>query len=160
MLIEYTAIPEDSKVWIYPSSRKFYPNEIDLIKKQLIAFLENWKQNDQKIETGYVLKYNRFLVIFTSSKTPVTTNSINALVTFIIELQNEYSVELLDKMNACFKQGEHVQYKDLKAFKQLIKGKAVNKRTVIFDNLVTTKNEFEEFWEVPASESWYSNLFK
>ena len=66
----------------------------------------------------------------------------------------------MDKMNACFKQGEYVQYKDLKDFKKLIKDKGVNKNTIVFDNLISTKMEFDEYWEVPASESWYGNMFK
>ncbi len=160
MIIEYAEIPEDSKVWIYPSSRKFYQNEIEDLESKIKTFLSDWKQDGQAIESSFVLKYNRFIVVFTSSNTPVLTNSVNELVAFIIGLQNEYSIELLDKMNACFKQGEHVQYKDLKAFKQLIKDKGVNKNTIVFDNLITTKSEFEEYWEVPAHESWYGNIFK
>ena len=45
-------------------------------------------------------------------------------------------------------------------FKKLIKDKAVNKNTLVFDNLISSKYEFDHFWEVPACESWYKNFFK
>jgi hypothetical protein len=76
-------------------------------------------------------------------------------VSFILELQNKYNIELLDKMNVCFKQGEFVQYKELKDFKKLLKNKAVTSKTIIFDNLITTKHDFDNFWEVTIEDSWY-----
>lgn len=160
MLIKYDTLPEDSKVWIYPSSRKFYATEIDDLENKIKNFIDTWKQDGDNIHASYQLKYNRFITIFTSSEQSISTEAINELVAFILVLQLEHEVELLDKMNVCFKQGEHVQYKDLKTFKSLIKGKAVNKKSIVFDNLVTTKSEFEDFWEIPVTESWYKNLFK
>lgn len=160
MLTNYDDLPEDSKVWIYPSSRKFYPTEIEGLEEKIKSFIGSWSQDGVVIQASYLLKYNRIITVFTSSEQAISTTAINELVAFIIKLQQEYEVELLDKMNVCFKQGEHVQYKDLKSFKTLIKGKAVNKNTIVFDNLVTTKSEFEEFWEIPVTESWYKNLFK
>jgi hypothetical protein len=160
MLTNYESLSQDSKVWIYPSSRKFYPTEIEGVEKKVKEFIDSWKQEENNIQATYQLHYNRIISIFTSSEHTISTSAINKLVEFIINLQQEYEVELLDKMNVCFKQGEHVQYKDLKSFKTLIKGKAVNKNTVVFDNMVTTKGEFEEHWEVPVTESWYKNLFK
>ena len=159
MLTNYESLSQDSKVWIYPSSRKFYPTEIEGVEKKVKEFIDSWKQEENNIQASYQLHYNRIITIFTSSEHVISTSAINELVEFIINLQQEYEVELLDKMNVCFKQGEHVQYKDLKSFKTLIKGKAVNKNTIVFDNLVSTKHEFLEYWETPASESWYGNMF-
>ena len=88
----------------------------------------------------------------------VTSQDMDVLVGFILELQNTYEVELLDRMNVCFKQGEYVQYKELKDFKKLVKNKAVNAETIIFDNLITSKVDFENHWEVTIEDSWYSRF--
>jgi len=66
---------------------------------------------------------------------------------------------LLDKVNVCFKQGQYVQLKEIPAFKLLIKNKGVSKKTVVFDNMINTKFEFDGSWEVPAGESWLSHFF-
>jgi len=160
MQTDYKALPEDSKVWIFPSNRKFYSNEIEPLQKKISCFLKEWKQNNKAIVSEYLIKYDRFIIIFTSSKTTITTDSINKLINFIKSLEKEHLVALLDKMNVCFKQGTYIQYKELKEFKKLVKTRAVSKNTIVFDNLITNKKEFETFWEVPACESWYGNLFK
>ena len=36
----------------------------------------------------------------------------------LAQMQEKFDVMLLDKMNVCFKQGEFVQYKELKDFKK------------------------------------------
>jgi len=61
-------------------------------------------------------------------------------------------------MNVSFKNGEFVAYKQLIDFKKMVKQKAVSPTTIVFNNLVNTKLEYEEFWEVPMIESWHSRL--
>ena len=63
-------------------------------------------------------------------------------------------------MNVSYKQGDFVAYKSLIDFKQMAKDKAVSKNTIVFNNLVTTIAEFNESWEVPASDSWHSRFVK
>ena len=42
----------------------------------------------------------------------------------------------------------------------MAKDGAVGKKTIVFNNLVNTKEEYLEHWEVPAIESWHSRFFK
>jgi len=159
MLVSYDSLPEDSKVWIFPSSRKFYPDELQLIEEKLASFIADWKSLDKEFKVSYKIKYNRFVVFIADVKEiTLTTQDIDVLIGFVISLQTKLNVDLLDKMNVCFKQGEFVQYKDLKEFKALLKNKSVSKKTIVFDNLVETKVEFENYWEVPITESWYNRM--
>lgn len=146
MFVDFTEIPEDAKVWVYPSSRKFYPGEIEAIEEKLKAFILSWKSEDETFKASYKFLHNRF-IIFTADDvaTELSNEDIDASVSFILELQSTYEVELLDRMNVCFKQGEHVQYKELKDFKKLLKNKALTGKSIIFDNLITTKQDFENF---------------
>jgi hypothetical protein len=161
MLVEYTSLPETAKVWIYPSNRKFYDTEIDGLHKKIKTFLKSWKANDATFNVSYQLLYNRFIVLFADvSNVALSNTDIDTSVQFILQIQQEHKVELLDRMNVCFKQGEFVQYKELKDFKKLLKNRAVTGKSIVFDNLVTTKEEFENYWEVPISESWYGRFLK
>ena len=45
-------------------------------------------------------------------------------------------------------------------FKKMAKNKAVSLKTIVFNHLVQTKAEYNDFWEVPASESWHARFFK
>ncbi|WP_299665894.1 ABC transporter ATPase [uncultured Polaribacter sp.] len=161
MFVDFKEIPEDAKVWIYPSSRKFYPNEIEEIEEKIKTFVENWKSDDEDFKASYQFLHNRFIVFAADDIAKALTHTdIDASVSFILGLQQVYEVELLDKMNVCFKQGKFVQYKDLKDFKKLLKNKALTGKTIIFDNLITTKQDFENFWEIPIEESWYHRFLK
>tara|TARA_B110001450_G_C17239861_1_gene326997 strand:+ start:76 stop:243 length:168 start_codon:yes stop_codon:yes gene_type:complete len=46
MFVDFEEIPEDAKVWVYPSSRKFYPNEIEVIEEKIKKFIESWKSDE------------------------------------------------------------------------------------------------------------------
>ena len=156
MFVDYKSISNEAKVWVYPSSRKFYPAEIPEIEQQLKKFVENWKLEDENFKVSYQFLYNRFIILVADdSETALTNADIDASVAFILQLQETYKVALLDKMNACFKQGEYVQYKELKDFKKLLKNKAVTAKTIIFDNLINNKEDLENYWELAIEDSWY-----
>ena len=90
--------------------------------------------------------------------TTLTTKDIDESVSFILKLQNKYNIELLDRMNVCFKQGEFIQYKDLKEFKSLLKNRAITKNTIIFDNLISNNHDFKNYWEISIEDSWYNRF--
>lgn len=156
-MVDFNTLSEEARVWIYPCNRKFYPQEIEEVKQKIENFINNWKESTD-LQASYQLLYNRFIIFSTENDVEISNKDIDKQVAFILQLQQEYEVELLDKMNVCFKQGEYTQYKDVKEFKKLIKNKSVNSKTVVFDNLVQTKYDLEHFWEVPITESWYNRF--
>ncbi|WP_299835091.1 ABC transporter ATPase [uncultured Tenacibaculum sp.] len=157
MIVPFKDLSEEAKIWIYPSSRKFYPQEVEPIKNKIEDFLNSWIA-DKEAEVAFTLLYNRFIVFSVEEGVVISNQDLDKQVMFILELQKEYEIELLDKMNVCFKQGEFVQYKEVKEFKKLLKNKSVNSKTVVFDNLVQTKYDFDNFWEVSITESWYNRF--
>jgi hypothetical protein len=64
----------------------------------------------------------------------------------------------MDKMNVTFYNGDFIAHKTLTDFRKMAKNRSVSKNTVVFNNLVNTKIEYEENWEVPASESWHNRF--
>ena len=158
MYIDQNLLEEEARVWVYPSSRKFYPQEIDEVKGKIHDFVSAWKSEDDNFKASYQLLHDRFVVFYTDERSKLTLQDLDAQVAFILQLQTTYDVELLDKMNVCFKQGEFIQYKDVKAFKKLLKSKSVNAKTIVFDHLIQTKFDLENHWEVPITESWYNRF--
>ena len=154
MLKTIDSLSDASRVFIYPGSRKFYPKELPVIRKKLDEFCEAF----EGIELSYDIKYDRFLVFLVDEKTPLDLDHQNVLVDFIQGLEKEFTIILLDKVNVCFKQGAYVQLKEIPEFKKLIKNKGVSKNTIVFDLLINSKDEYEQFFEVPAKESWVSHF--
>ncbi|NUY79971.1 ABC transporter ATPase [Flavobacterium sp. MAH-1] len=160
MYVPFDTLPEDSRIWIYQSNRKFSDEEIAEIDKELQSFVENWAAHGSGLEASYQLKYNRFIILAINQETQAATGcSIDASVHFIQQIEKKYAVDLLDKMNVTFRNGEHIAHKTLMDFKKMAKEKAVTGNTIVFNNLVNTIGEWNEFWEVPANESWHSRFF-
>lgn len=158
MHIDFENLDANAKIYIYPSNQKFHPNQLDEINNLLNLFTENWSQR-HTINASATIKHQRFIIFGINDETPITTEILDEMVGFILEIQMAYDVVLIDKLNVCFKQGAYIQYKDVKEFKTLIKNKSVNKDTIVFDNLINTKEELDHNWEIPASESWYNRMF-
>lgn len=161
MLVDFNTLPEESRVWIYQANRSFTDEEIKEIESKLDVFIENWTAHGSDLHSGYLIKYKRFIVIaLNQSLNKATGCSIDASVHFIQQLEKDYNVDLMDKMNVSYKQGEFIAYKTLSDFKKMAKERAVSKNTIVFNNLVTNIAEFNENWEVPASDSWHSRFIK
>jgi chemotaxis regulatin CheY-phosphate phosphatase CheZ len=160
MYIPFENLPEESKIWIYQSNRKFSDDELLEIEKELQAFLEQWTAHGTSLEASFITKYNRFIIIAVNQEVQQATGcSIDKSVEFIQSLEQKYNVDLLDKMNVTYKQGEFLTHKSLLDFKRMAKEKAVSSNTIVFNNLVNTIEEWKENWEVPAEDSWHSRFF-
>ncbi len=161
MLVDFNILPETSKVWIYQSNRSFSESELEEITSNLDTFIENWTAHGSNLQAGYEIKYKRFIVLALNQNLNAASGcSIDASVHFIQQLENAYNVDLMDKMNVSYKQGEFIAYKSLIDFRKMAKQKAVSKNTIVFNNLVTNKAEYLENWEVPAKDSWHNRFLK
>ncbi len=160
MYVPFENLPPESKIWIYQSNRKFTDIEWETIETDLKTFIDSWAAHGTGLEASYLLKYNRFIILAVNQEVQMATGcSIDKSVEFIQSLERKYEVDLLDKMNVTFKLGEHIAHKPLIEFKKMAKEKAVSEKTIVFNNLVNTIEEWNDSWEVPAGDSWHSRFF-
>lgn len=160
MYIPFEDLPGHSKIWIYQANRKLSDNEVTEITEVTKEFVENWAAHGTSLEASFIVKYNRFIILAVNQDFHAATGcSIDSSVQFIQNLEAKYEIDLLDKMNVTYKTGEFIAFKTLIEFKQLAKSKSVSENTIVFNNLVNTIEEWQDFWEVPANESWHSRFF-
>ena len=160
MYVDFNTLPETSRIWIYQSSRSFTEDEINELNTRLKAFLSEWTAHGDALKAGFEIRYNRFIVIGLDQDVNAASGcSIDASVHFIQSLESLYEVDLMDRMNVSYRHGEYVAYKPLTDFKTMVKQRAVSKDTIVYNNLVATKAEYESNWEVPAGESWHARFF-
>ena len=161
MMSDFKTLSENSRIWIYQSNRSLTQQEKESISKLIENFLNNWNSHGVSLNSGFEIKYNRFIVIAQDQNTQNATGcSIDSMIHFIQKLEKKYNISLLDKLNVSYKQGDYIAYKSLKDFKKMVKDGAVSKNTIVFNNLVQTKLEYTNYWEVPAFESWHARFFK
>ncbi len=161
MLVPFSELPEDARIWIYQSNRPFTNEEAAAVKAACETFLSSWTAHGNDLHAGVDMPYNRFIIFGLDAQQGGASGcSIDSSVRFIQSLEAQYNVDLLDKMNVTYKQGLHVAHKTLIDFKKMAKDRSVSTNTIVFNNLVTTKAEYENYWEVPASESWHGQFMK
>ena len=159
MLVDFKMLPNTARVWIYQANRSFTVEELEEIKKRLDIFIEQWTAHGADLKAGYEIKYKRFITIALDQNLNQATGcSIDASVHFIQQLEQDYNVDLMDKMNVSFKQGEFVAYKALADFKKMAKNRSVSLNTIVFNNLVNNIAEYKTNWEVPAKDSWHNRF--
>lgn len=161
MFIPFHELPDSSRVWIYQANRSFSETELQEISSQLEHFITAWTAHGAHLKASFEIRYKRFIIIALDQELNAATGcSIDASVNFIQKLEKDYGVDLLDKMNVSYKQGEYVAYKSLIDFRKMAREKAVSPNTIVFNNLVNNKIEYMNDWEVPASESWHNRFLK
>lgn len=160
MFVEFDKMPYTSRIWIYQSNREFSSEEINVITLNAKKFIENWTRHGDDLRGSFTMVYNRFVVIAVDENfANVSGCSIDASVRFIQQIQSELNIDLLNKLHIAFKTNDDVNSVSLNDFRSFIASDKITQDTIVFNNLVNTKADFESKWEVPAKESWHQRLF-
>jgi len=159
MYTEYNNLPDTARVWVYQADRCLTVEEIEHISAKAILFIDSWTRHGDDLKGSFTIKYNQFLVIaIDESFNNASGCSIDASVRFIKEVEQELKIDLMDKMNVSFKDGENINIVNLSDFQRFAEAKKITSKTIVFNNMVNTKHDLENKWEVPASESWHSRF--
>ncbi|QOD60568.1 ABC transporter ATPase [Polaribacter haliotis] len=159
MFTEYKNLPNNSRVWIYQADREFTADEVTVISEKAENFINQWTRHGDDLKGSFTIKYDQFLVLAVDeSFNNVSGCSIDSSVRFVQELEKELKVDLMNKMNVTFKDNEHINMVRLADFQQFAKEKKITSETIVFNNMVDTKQDFETLWEVPAKESWHKRF--
>jgi hypothetical protein len=159
MFTEYKNLPNNSRVWIYQSDREFTNKEIAFISVKVVEFINTWTRHGDNLKGSFTIKYNQFLVLAVDeSFKNVSGCSIDSSVRFIQELESELQLDLMDKMNITFKDGTIINLVKLIDFQRFAKEKKITQETIVFNNMVNTKEDFENNWEIPAKQSWHKRF--
>ena len=159
MFVNYKDLPNNSRVWIYQSNREFTLKEIEFISAKAEEFINQWTRHGDDLKGSFTIKYSQFLVLAVDeSFNDVSGCSIDSSVRFIQELEKELQLDLMNKMNVTFKDGDHINLVKLSDFQQYAKDQKITSETIVFNNMVNTKEDFEFNWEVPAKQSWHKRF--
>ena len=155
----YQDMPENSKVWIYQSNRPFREVEVDGIRHKLKTFLENWQAHGNNLIAFGDVYYSQFVVLMVDEKEAKASGcSIDTSVHFIEELGKIYEVDFFDRLSIAYVFENQVKVVSKNEFKQLLKSGELSNETIVFNNLIKNKLEFENKWKIPVKASWHKTL--
>ncbi len=152
-------LSQNSKIWIFQSSRNFNSEEITDIENTLEPFMKEWNAHGAKLTAAYAIPYDRFIVLAVDENIEAASGcSIDSMTRIIKGLEEKYQFGLLNRMLVSYHLEEEIITLPLNEFKQKVKDGEIPLHASVFHNGITKLNEFEEGWELPLSESWVSSL--
>ncbi len=157
--MNYQELADNSKVWIYQSDRSLSDSEVQEILHYGKEFIQNWAAHGKELNAAIEIFYNRFIVLFVDENQAIASGcSIDSSVRFIKQIQDAYQLDLFDRLNIAFKVGTKIDVLRMNDFEQALAKGSLTSSSIVFNNLVDTKKDFLEKWEVPIKESWHQQL--
>lgn len=156
MLVDFKSLEDNSRVWIYQSNREFSKNEVDEISDKMVDFIEDWLGHGDQIKASYLIKYNQFIIIAVDQfYNEVSGCSIDASVNFIMEIEKVFNIDLTNKLNVSFRDNNNINIVSLSDFQNYAKQHKISSKTIVFNNMISTKADLAKNWEVTADKSWH-----
>ena len=160
MLSPLESLSSHARVWIYQSNRKFTEDEAEYIANQAEKFVSQWAAHGQELKSTFQVLRNQFLVFFVDEDHNSASGcSIDSSVNFVKSLESKFGLNFFDRTLVAVSDQEDVTLFSLSEIKQKVAEGAINEQTMVFNNLVKDKREFEEAWVVPAKDSWLKRYF-
>jgi hypothetical protein len=160
MNLDFTEhIPQDfndnSRVWIYQSSRLFSVGEALEMEDMLNNFATNWKSHGAPVKGFANLFLGQFIVLMADeSATGVSGCSTDSSVHLIKLIEEKYKLQMFDRQNLAFVVKDKVQLLPLSQLEYAVENNFINADTLYFNNTVLSKKEMIEKWIVPVKDSW------
>ena len=160
MLVEFTKLDKKSRIWIFQSKDQLNEITYNSIKKKISVFLEKWKSHEKSFESSFIIKYKTFVVVAADETNLVSGCSIDSLINFVKSIEDEFGINLLDKLDVKYKIGNDISTANLNQFKKICENIGINDELIVFNNLVKNIDDFEKNWEVDIRKSWHKRFLK
>jgi hypothetical protein len=151
---------ENSRIWIYQSDRELDNGELTRITHILDGFTSEWTAHNHSLKAKAEIRYNRFIILTVDeSQAGATGCSIDKSVNQMKALEKEFNINLFDRFNIAYRDGDAILSVPRIEFEELIKQGKVNADTTVFNNLTQTIKDLNTKWEVPFKNSWHNQVF-
>ena len=159
MYVSFNLLPPNAKVWIYQSDRNLSNIDIELIEKEVKLFLNNWSSHNKEIESSFEIRYNRFLIIGLNENINSASGcSIDKSLNFIKDLQSLLKVNFLNRLDVAYKTGNDINSISLSEFQTMIREKKLSKDSIVYNNMISSKQSYINNWETTIENSWHKKL--
>ncbi|MEP7255960.1 MAG: hypothetical protein ABI666_09285 [Ferruginibacter sp.] len=146
---------DNSRVWIYQSSRLFFISEALEMEDMLNEFVASWKSHGTPVKGFANLFFGQFIVLMADeTATTVGGCSTDSSVHVIKAIEEKYKVQMFDRQNLAFVVKDKIQLLPLNQLDYAVENNFINADTLYFNNTVLSKKEMLDKWIIPIRESW------
>jgi hypothetical protein len=160
-----TIIPNDfndnSRVWIYQSSKLFTLEEAFAIEDMLMQFVANWKSHGTPVKGYANLLFGQFIILMADeTATGVSGCSTDSSVHLMKEIELRFKADLFNRQNLAFYIKEKVQIIPMAQLSYALENGFINAETLYFNNLVADKKSLLNNWITPLKKTWLASKLK
>lgn len=155
-------LADHARIWIFQSDRFLNARECDMINKTMHDFIPTWASHGNDLYGGFALEESLFLVVgVDEAKSPASGCSIDSLTRVVKDLGANLNINFFNRLAISYEneQGK-IEIVSMTDFKRMITENKVNQNTIVFNNLVNTRAEFDSKWRTSVQNSWHSNLLQ
>jgi hypothetical protein len=159
-MLTFNEMPLHSRVWIYQSDREIKDLEVNEIRRKAAMFLMEWTSHGNVMKATIDVLYNRFIVVAVDETAASASGcGIDKSVKFMQQLEGDYGINLFDRMLVTYRDAEtKITGTKLYTFEQMMEKGELNADTIVFNNLISTKEDMLTKWEIPVKKSWHARM--
>ncbi len=147
-----------SRVWVYQSSRAFIEKEAAEVNEQLTQFYTQWETHGTPVKGWAQLLFRQFVVVIADeTSAQVSGCSTDSSVRVIKSLERQYDVNFFDRMMITFLRKGNAEMLPFNQVQYALDKGFIDMDTLLFNNVVTTKDELLDKWLIPLKDSWMAS---
>jgi hypothetical protein len=155
MKVDFEKLSPDARIWIYQNQEGIAEELVQPIREELEAFVESWCAHQQPLAAYADLLHQRFIVLIVDEKLNAASGcSIDSSVGFIRSVEQKYGLKLFDRFAFSYEKDGQIHTVPKARFAELYRSGEIDESTMVFDNLIRTKNDFLQTWQKPLGKSW------
>jgi hypothetical protein len=145
----------DERIWIYTLSKELSNEQLVDFKYRCQNFVSGWTAHDVSLDASFELYQNRLLIFkVNEDKYNASGCSIDKQVRFVKELEQAFSVELLNRLLVAYENNHQVEVMKASQVKELLASQVISANTLVFDNTITQSSELTSKWKQPLQATW------
>ncbi len=144
-----------SRVWIFQSSRNFNEQEILEINEQLYQFYSQWQSHGKEVKGWASLLFSRFVVVIADeTATGVSGCSTDSMTRIIKSFERQYQIDFFNRTTLTFLVDGKTESLPMQQVAYALQQGYLQTDTLLFNNLVETKEQLLSHWLTPLHQSW------
>jgi hypothetical protein len=161
MFVPFDQMEDTSRLWVYQCNRFLTDEEVEWLSGSLTSFLDSWKAHNQPLKSSFIIENNVFVIIAVDeSSSGASGCSIDASVHELQVFQEKLKVDFFTRDTVIFKNGQSLERVKLQEIKPKVAGGELEAGSLVFNTLVSTKQDLKTNWMVPAGDTWLKRYFK
>lgn len=149
-------MPAEAKVWVYQSNKQITEDQLKIIATLGHDFIEEWTAHGAALKASFDIINNQFIVIAVDEKQAMASGcSIDKSVGLLKKIDQLFNLSLFDRLQVAYRNSTNIEVCSLGAFEKRLHEKLITASTIVFNNMVSNKYEFDTQWEVPLNQSWH-----